>query len=120
MAEDIVTVVKDIGNKEGMPDGIQFHIIHHELTLSDLYADEIGYNDDSYASNNNQNNKEKPEQDVGLIVDMDIDKDELEDIDDLGDEDELHLSNGIADNKNQHDHFGPAQHENQHNHFGLN
>ena len=30
---------------------------------------------------------------------MNIDKDKLEDINDLGDEDELHLSNGIADDK---------------------
>ena len=49
---------------------------------------------------------------------MNIDKDELEDINDLGDEDELHLGNeiaddkGIADHENQQDYFGPAQPEN--------
>ena len=36
---------------------------------------------------------------------MNIDKDILEDINNLGDEDELHLSNDIANNKNQHNHF---------------
>ena len=69
MAEDIVTIVNDIGNKEGMPDGIQFYNIH-ELTLSNLYADEVGHDDNSYASDNNWNDKEKPEQDVGIIVNM--------------------------------------------------
>ena len=128
MAEDIAIVVNDIGKEEGMPDGIQFHNIHHESTLSNLYVNEVGQNYDSYASNDNWNKKDRPEQDVRLIVDMNIDedKDELEGIDDLGDEDELHLGNriaddeGITDNKNQQDHFGPAQHENQHNHFGPN
>ena len=48
MAEDIVTVVNDIGKEEEMLDGIQFHNIHQESTLSDLYANEVGHNDDSY------------------------------------------------------------------------
>ena len=42
----------------------------------------------------------RPEQDVGLIVDTSIDKDEHNELDDLGDEDELHLMNEIADNEN--------------------
>ena len=94
--------------------------------LSDLYANEVGHNDNSYASDTNWNKKDRPEQDMKLIVGTNIDEDELEDIDDLGDEDDLHFGNGIADdegiadNKNQQDHFGPAQHENQHNYFGPN
>ena len=126
MAEDIVIVVNGIGNKEGMLDGIQFHNIHHELMLSDLYVNEFGHDDNGYATDNDWNNKDRPEQDVRLIVNTNIDLDELEDINDLGDEDELHLSNGLTDNKgitdieNQHGHFGPNQHKNQHNHFGLN
>ena len=50
-------------------------------------------------SDDNWNDKERPEQDVRLIVNTNIDKDELEDIDDLGDEVDLHLSNGIANKK---------------------
>ena len=41
MAEDIVTIVNDIGNKEGIPDGIHFHNIHNKSTLSDLYANKV-------------------------------------------------------------------------------
>ena len=68
MAEDIISLVNDIGNMEGMPDELQFHNIHHKLTLSNLYANEVGHNDDSYASDNNWNNKEMPEQDVRLMM----------------------------------------------------
>ena len=66
-----------------------------------------------------------------LVADMDIDDDELEDIDDLGDASELQLNDGLADNigiaangiqhkhENQHNCFdGPNQNEEQHNHFG--
>ena len=114
MAEDIITIVNDIGKKKGMPDEIQIHNMHHAFTLSNLYANEVGHNDNSYVSDNDWNEKDRLEQDVRLIVNTNIDKNELEDINDLADEDELHLSNGIADNKgiadnqNQQDHFGPA------------
>lgn len=47
MAEDIVTIVNEIANKEGMSNGIQFHNIHHKSTLSILYTNEIGYDNDS-------------------------------------------------------------------------
>ena len=43
--------------------------------------------------------KDRTEKDVRLIVNTNIDKDVLEDIDELGDKDELHLSNRIADDK---------------------
>ena len=43
MAEDVVEVVNEMGKQEGMLDGIQFHNIHHESTLSDLYAKEVGW-----------------------------------------------------------------------------
>ena len=118
MTEDTITVVNEIEKEEGMPDGIQLHYMNHESTLSNLYANEVGHNDNSYASDNNWNEKDRPEQDVSLIVDTNFDKDELEDIDDLGDEDKLHLGNGIADdeeiadNENQQDYFSPGQHGN--------
>ena len=46
MAEDIVTIVNEITKKEGMPDRIELHNIHHKSPLSDLYANEDGYCDD--------------------------------------------------------------------------
>ena len=64
MAEDVVKVVNKMGKQEGMPDGIQFHSIHHESTLSDLYADEDGHDDDdddSCASDNNWKDRKNPE-----------------------------------------------------------
>ena len=36
---------------------------------------------------------------MNVVADMDIDDDELEDINDLGDEDQLHLNDGLADNQ---------------------
>ena len=53
MAEDIVAVVNKMGEREGMLDGIQFHNIHHESTLLDLYVDAVGHdNKDSCTSGN--------------------------------------------------------------------
>ena len=95
MAEDIVAVVNKMGEKERMTDGIQFHNIHHESTILDLYANEIGHDDNSCVSDNDWKDKKNPEQDLkNLLDDMDIDDDELEDINDLGDEDELHSMMG--------------------------
>ena len=45
MVEDVVKVANEMGKQEGMPDGIQFHNIHHKSTLSDLYADKVGHQD---------------------------------------------------------------------------
>ena len=61
IAEDIVTLANEIGEREEMLDGIQFQNIHHESTLSDLYVNEVGYNNNSYASDNNWEDKKKPE-----------------------------------------------------------
>ena len=54
MAEDIVKGINEFGKQESMQGGIQLHCINHESTLSDLYADEVGQdNDNSCASDNN-------------------------------------------------------------------
>ena len=37
MAEEIITIVDEIGREEGMLDRIKFQHMHHELTFSDLY-----------------------------------------------------------------------------------
>ena len=116
MAEDIAVVVNEIGEREGIPDGIQFHNIHYESTLSDLYTNEVGHRDDnSCASDGNWKDKKKPERDMNLVADMDIDDDELEEIDDLGNEDELHLNDRLADNKGITNNGVQHEYENLHN-----
>ena len=61
IAADIIAVVNKMEERERMPDGIQFHNIHHESTLSDLCSDEIGHNDDySCASDDDWKDKKKP------------------------------------------------------------
>ena len=104
MAKDIVTTVNEIGMKEGMLDWIQFQNTHHELALSNLFADKVGHNnDDSYTSEDNWNKKDSSKQDIKLVANTNIDEDELEDINDLDDEAELHLNDRIADNKDTTD-----------------
>ena len=78
MAEDIVAVVNVMEEREGMLDRILFHNIHHEPTLSDLYANEVGHNDNnSYTSDDNWKNRKNLVLDLNLVADMDIDDDEL-------------------------------------------
>ena len=55
-----------------------------------------------------------------LLSDMNIDKDKLGDINNMGEEDEFDLSNGIVYEKNQHNHFSHDQHKHQQNHFVAN
>ena len=58
MDGDIIAAVNEIGERDGMPDGIQSHNIHHESTLSDLSANEAGQDDgNSCASDNNWKDK---------------------------------------------------------------
>ena len=132
MAEDVVEVVNEMGKQEGMPDGIQFHNIHHKSTLSDLYADEVGLhdNDNSCASDDNWKDRKNPEVDLkNLVANVGIDNDEVNDLDD---EDTRHLNDGFGGIKdttnggvhheqdNQQHHFGgPIENEGeQHDHFG--
>ena len=50
MPDNVIEVVNDMGKQEGMPNGIQFHNIHHKSTLADLYTDKDLNDDNSYAS----------------------------------------------------------------------
>ena len=64
-AEDIVKVVNEMGKQEGILDTIQFYNIHHESTLSDLFANEVGCHDNnSCASKNDLKDKKNPELDL--------------------------------------------------------
>ena len=99
MADDIIVTVDEIGRQEGMPDGIQFQNMHRESTFSDLYADEVGHDDDdSCASDDNwkYTNKAKGENDMKLISDMNINDDKLEGINDIGEDDNLLLNGDLV------------------------
>ena len=135
MAEDVVKVVNEMGKQEGMQDGIQFHNIHHESTLSDLYVDKVGHKDnDSCASDKDWKNRKNPQDNLKILASyMDVDNDEVDDlVDDLNNEYAIHLNDklgdveGFAIDKVQHEednrqhHFDvPIENEGeQHNHFG--
>ena len=78
-----------------MPDRIQFHNIHHESTLSDLYVDEVGYEDDDSCVSD----EDLKEIDLkNLVTDMAIDNDEVNDlVDDLNNKDAIHLNDRFGD-----------------------
>ena len=123
MAEHIVTLVNEMGGREGMPDGIQFQNIHDVLTLSGLYADEVSHDnndnddhdedheDDSYASDDDWENEKNPERDVNVVANRYILDDELEAIDDLDDENKFHINDRLADNKGIADNGVQHKHE---------
>ena len=77
MAKSVVKVVNNIGKQEGIPDGIQFHNIHHKPTLSDLYTDKVGHTDNNIcASDNNWKDRKNSEIDLKkLVAYMGIDDD---------------------------------------------
>ena len=52
MPDNVIQVVNDMGEQDGMPNGIKFRNIHHESTLADLFADDNLNDDDSNASDN--------------------------------------------------------------------
>ena len=113
MPDDLIKVVNNMGVQDKMPFGIQFHNIHHESTLSDLYAEDDKSADSSCASDNDFEQKKKPEEDlVRPTFDIDIDDDEVNDLN-IDNEDILHLNDGSDLNRNiEH------KQENQQNHFG--
>ena len=76
--------------------------MHRKSTFSDLYASEVGHdNDDSCVSDNNwkYTEKVKSEEDMKFISDMNIDGDKLEDIDDMGEDDDLLCNCDLANEK---------------------
>ena len=105
-----------MGKQEGIPVGIHFHNMHYKSNLSNLFADEVGHDDDnSCASDNNWKDRKNPELDLkNVVADVDIDNDQ---VDDLGNKDALYLNAGLADNEDTTDDGVQHKHENQHNHF---
>ena len=98
MPEDVITAVNEIGRQEGMPEGIQFHNIHHESTLLDLFVDKDLNDNDSCASDIDWNMEKNPEVDLKkLVTNIAIDNNQVAD---LNNEDALHLNDGLADDNN--------------------
>ena len=117
MAEDVVKVVTEMSKQEEIPDKIQFHNIHLESTLSDLYADAVGQdNDDSCASDANWKDRTNPEVDLeNLVSDVAINNDE---VDDLDNKDALHLNDGFGGIKDTTNDGVQHEQDNQQHHFG--
>ena len=85
MTKDIINIVNEMGRKEEISDATQFQNMHCKSSISDLYAYEVGHdNDDRYASDKDWTDKTKHKDDVKLIYNMNIDDDKLEGIDNMG------------------------------------
>ena len=99
MAEDIMEVFNETGELVGIPNGIQFHNIHHKSTLSDLFTNEVGqdYNN-SCASDEDWKDRKNPEDDLkNLVADVAIDNDEVDDlVGDLNDKDSIQFNDGMV------------------------
>ena len=52
MPDGVIQVVNDMGEQDGMPNGIEFCNIHHESTLADLFADNDFNDNNSNTSDN--------------------------------------------------------------------
>ena len=80
--QDVIDLVNEMGEQEGIPDGIQFLNVHGKATLMDLYPAEE-HDDDSCVSDLDYT-EESDIEDESLVVDVDIEEDPLlvEEIDD--------------------------------------
>ena len=115
MPDDVIQVVNDMGIQDGMPSGIEFHNIHHELTLANLFADDDLNNDNSNASDNDWGLNKNPEEDLKKIpFNNHVDGSEVHDLN-IDNKDILHLYDGGNLSRN----IGVQQkQEDQQNHFG--
>ena len=115
MPDNVIKVVNNMGGQDGIPSGIEFRNIHHELTFADLFADDDLNDDDSNASDNDWGLNKYPEEDLKKITfDNHIDDNEVKDLN-IDNKDILHLYDGGDLSRNidvQH------EQEDQHNHFG--
>ena len=85
MNEDIIIIINEIGRNGGMLNEIQLQNMYHKSTLSDLFAEQIGHDDDdSCASNNDWKyiDKTKHEENEIFRSDINIGDNELEDTND--------------------------------------
>ena len=81
MPDDVIQVVNDMEKQVGMPNGIQFHNIHHESTLVDLFTDNDLRNEDSCVSDTDWDLNKKPEEDLKKKLFNDhVNNDEVEDL----------------------------------------
>ena len=102
MPDNVIVVVNQLGENDGMLDGIVFCNILKELTLDDIYGDVNSQDDSSCASDKRWDmsmNGGQADQ-KNIVYDDVVDDDE---IDNLNKQDVLHLLNGLADNNNDDD-----------------
>ena len=115
ISDNVIQVVNNMGNQEGMPNGIQFRNIYHKLTLADLFAEDNLHDDDSCASNTDWDLNKKSEEDLKKITfDNHVNDNEVEDLN-IDNKDILYLNDGGDLSCNigvQH------KQEDQHNHCG--
>ena len=67
MSDDVIQVVNDMGEQDGMPNGIQFCNICHESTLVDLFVDADLHDNGSCASDNDPGLNKNPKDDLKKI-----------------------------------------------------
>ena len=108
--DNVIQVVNDIGEQDGMPNGIEFRNIHHESTLADFFAEDNLNNDDNNVSNNDWGLNKNPEEDLKMITfDDHVDENEAQDlnIDNKDDSGDLSCNIGVQhEQEDQHNHFG--------------
>ena len=114
MPDNVIKVVNVMGKQDKMKNRIQFHNIHHESTLSDLYSDKDFNADSSCASDADWDLDKKPEEDLKKTTfDDHIDDDEVKDLN-IDNKDIPYVNDGGDLSRNigvQH------KHEGQYNHF---
>ena len=94
MPDDVIQVVNDMGEQDGMPNRIQFCNIHHELTFADLFADKDLHNDDICAYDNDWGLNKNPEEDLKKITfNNHVNENEVEDLN-IDNKDTPHLNDG--------------------------
>ena len=116
--DNVIEVVKMMGEDEGMPDRIYSSNIHKESTLDALYGDIDSQNDSSCVSDKSWDmSKDGSQIDQKTIVYNDVVDDDK--INDQNKKDVIHLQNVLANNNNV-EHGGVINQQNkQENHFGV-
>ena len=98
ITQGVIQVVNDMVKQEVTPDEIQFHNIHHELSLSNLFTNIDLYEDDSYASYTDWKIEKELDTDLKkLVFNIDVEDNKIAD---LNKEDIIHLKDGLPDDNN--------------------
>ena len=107
MPDDVIEVVKQMGEDNGSPDGIVFRNIRKESTMENIYGDVDSQDNSSCASNKSWNiRKDGVQEDQKTIVyNNAVDDNEVDDLN----KNLLHLCNGLGnkinDDNNKHEYI---------------